>query len=180
MNEDDRKLLQATHRGHEASARLLWRLHAPRLIAHARAIVREPGAAEDVVQAVMCRILELPRARITAVTDVAAFLAASTRREALNHIRSGRREAARRRNAPAAPPRPGPVPAPDVSAALDTLPRRLREVVVLRHVGGLTFDQIALALEANRNTVAGRYRAALFALKSLLEPAAARQGAAHG
>src|SRR5262249_49146088 len=120
MNADDRKLLQATHRGHEASARLLWRLHAPRLIAHARAIVREPGAAEDVVQAVMCRILELPRARITAVHEVAAFLAASTRREALNYLRSRRREAARRRPAPTAPVSPGPGATPEVSAALDT------------------------------------------------------------
>src|SRR5262245_14801830 len=97
---DDRQLLLSTHRGHEASARLLWSRHAPRLLAHARAILREPGAADDVVQAVMCRLLELPRSRLAAVDDVAAFLAASTRREALNHLRAARREHARRANAP--------------------------------------------------------------------------------
>lgn len=181
VETDDRQLLLATHRGHEASARLLWHWHAPRLLAHARAILREPGAAEDVVQSVMCRLLELPRARLTAVDDAGAFLAAAVRREALNHLRTARRETARRagaRTVRAAAPGPAAL-RDDLPAALDALPRRLREVVVLRHAGGLTFDQIAVALEANRNTIAGRYRAALASLRTRLDPMHAAHGAAH-
>lgn len=182
MRHSDLDLLLATHRGDEASARLLWARHGARLLAHARAILRQPGAAEDAVQGVLCRMLELPRSRLAAVGDVPAFLAAATRREAINQLRASRRESARR--AAARPARdPGPALAPasrDLWAALDALPRRLREVVVLKHVGGLTFDQIALALEANRSTVAGRYRAALAALRSLLEPVTVPRGAAHG
>jgi RNA polymerase sigma factor (sigma-70 family) len=181
VDPDDRQLLFATHCGHEASARLLWHRHAPRLLAHARAILRETGAAEDVVQSVMCRLLELPRARLVAVIDVSAFLAAAVRREALNHLRSTRRETARRAAA-CTDGTFGPVPSAhrdDLSAALDSLPRRLREVVVLKHAGGLTFDQIALALQANRNTIAGRYRAAIASLKTHLDPLHAQPGAAH-
>jgi RNA polymerase sigma-70 factor, ECF subfamily len=180
VTADDRQLLLATHRGHEASARLLWSRHGQRLLAHARTILREPGAAEDAVQAVMCRLLELPRSRLAAIDDVGAFFAAATRREALNHLRASRRERARRETAPG-PPRAEPDAAPglptNIHAALDTLPRRLREVVVLKHISGLTFDQIALALAANRNTIAGRYRSALAALRDLLVPA---EGVAHG
>lgn len=172
MKDADRQLLLATHRGHEASARLLWARHAPRLLAHARSIVREAGAAEDVVQAVMCRLLELPRSRLAAIEDVPAFLAAATRREALNALRSGRRESARRRSgttpAPATPP-PGQALAADIDRALAALPRRLREVVILKHISDLTFDQIALALATNRNTIASRYRTAVAALKEMLE-----------
>jgi RNA polymerase sigma-70 factor, ECF subfamily len=182
LEPDDRQLLLATHRGHEASARLLWRRHAPCLLAHARAILLEPGAAEDVVQTVMCRLLELPRRRLAAVGDPRAFLAAAVRREALNHLRSARRQTARyrhvhRQSDAAFEPSPH---SDDLAPALDALPRRLREVVVLKHVGGLTFDQIALALEANRNTIAGQYRAALAALRAFLEPLPAAQGVSHG
>lgn len=179
MPHADLELLIATHRGHEPSARLLWARHAQRLLAHARAILREPGAAEDVVQSVMCRLLELPRSRLAAVNDVAAFLVASTRREALNHLRAARREQARREAAPAQPVAPASSAPDDLRDALDALPRRLREVVVLRHVGGLTFDQIALALAANRNTVAGRYRDAIHALRRVMGSAAI-PGVVHG
>jgi RNA polymerase sigma-70 factor (ECF subfamily) len=169
LDQDDRQLLIATHRGHHASACLLWERHAPRLAAHARAILRDPGAADDAVQAVMCRVLELPGRRVRAIDDVAAYLCGAVRREALNQIRAARR--ARIRHASPrlqAPLEPGG--ADGLAAALEQLPRRLREVVVLRHVSQLTFDQMAVALGANRNTVAGRYRAALKALREWLAP----------
>ena len=178
MPTDDRQLLIDTHRGHEASARLLWARHAPRLTAHARAIVRD--AADDVVQSVLCRILELPARRIRAIDDVPAFLAAAVRRESLNHLRAARRAQSRRRPAP--PPTDGPAApfhAPDLQAALNRLPRRLSEVVVLKHVAELTFDQIAAALATNRNTVASRYRSAVAALRALIQPVPSTEGAVH-
>ena len=183
MPTDDRQLLIETHRGHEASARLLWARHAPRLTAHARAIVRD--AADDVVQTVLCRILELPARRIRAIDDVPAFLAAAVRRESLNHLRAARRAHSRRRPAPppADPPAHtreyAPFHAPDLQAALNRLPRRLREVVVLKHVAELTFDQIAAALATNRNTVASRYRSAVAALRALIQPVPSTEGAVH-
>jgi RNA polymerase sigma-70 factor (ECF subfamily) len=179
MPTDDRQLLIDTHRGHEASARLLWARHAPRLTAHARVIVRD--AAADVVQTVLCRLLELPARRIRAIDDVPAFLAAAVRREALNHLRAARRAQARRRLAPppADPPEYAPLHTPDLQTALNRLPRRLREVVVLKHVAELTFDQIAAALATNRNTVASRYRSAVAALRTLIQPVPSTEGAVH-
>jgi RNA polymerase sigma factor (sigma-70 family) len=171
MRDDDRQLLIATHRGHEASARLLWARHAPRLRAHAAAIVRD--GADDVVQCVMCRLLELSSGRIRAIEDVGAFLATAVRREALNHLRSIRRAGARATARPSTA-HDGGGPQEDIRAAVDDLPRRLREVVVLKHIGDLTFDQIASALATNRNTIASRYRAALQQLREAMT-----QGVAH-
>jgi len=174
MDIDDRQLLIATHRGHEASARLLWARHAPRMTAHARAILRDAAAADDAVQSVTCRLLELSGWRVREVRDVPAFLALAVRREALNQLRAARRAGAResRRAVPAETSADGP----GVRAAVESLPRRMREVVVLKHVAGLTFDQMALALCTNRSTVASRYRAALESLRALI---AAREGVVH-
>lgn len=171
MSDDDRQLLIQTHRGHEASARLLWARHAPRLRAHAAAII--PGGADDVVQSVMCRLLELPSRRVLAIEDVGAYLAAAVRREALNHLRSLRRAGERAASRPVRGS-VGDGSREDVRAALDGLPRRLREVVVLKHAAGLTFDQIAAALATNRNTIASRYRSALQQLREALS-----RGVAH-
>jgi RNA polymerase sigma-70 factor (ECF subfamily) len=52
-----------------------------------------------------------------------------------------------------------------VEIALRELPPEQREVVVLRVWGGLTFAQIATALDQSINTVASRYRYALEALR---------------
>lgn len=171
MPDGDLQLLLRTHAGHEPSARELWARFSPRLLAHAGAIVG-PDDAHDVVQSVFCGILRIDRGRLARVTDPPAWLALLTRRAALNHLRATRRERARRATGGAI----SPAPAPDADAddalrrALDALPRRFREVVVLKHVAGLTFDQIALALGLNRNTAAGRYRAALGLLRSQMCP----------
>ncbi len=163
---DDRELLLRTHRGCERSALALWSSHAPKLLVFAAAIVGK-GDAEDVVQAVFCGLLDLPRSRITEIRDVPAFLAASTRRAALNSLRLARREQARREATARTRGLTGPAPE-GIGEALDRLPRRQREVVVLKHVSGLTFDQMGTALGVPRDTAASRYRAAMAVLRRLL------------
>jgi RNA polymerase sigma factor (sigma-70 family) len=190
MDRDDRQLLIDTHRGHEQSARALWNLHAPRLLQYLRAILPCAADAEDIVQAVFCRIFQLPAAQIGQVLDPAAWLTKLARHAALNHLRAVRR---RRSHLESGPPadRRGPgspsaqtpstaSPDAELRAAIDSLPRRLREIVVLKHVGGLTFDQIAIALSVNRNTAAARHRAALDLLRrNLSSDAATQAGGTH-
>lgn len=165
--QDDRSILLATHRGDDAAARALWSRFSGRLLAYAAAVA--PGAADDVVQRVFCTILERPAAELAAVRDVAAWLIALTRREAITWLRRERRERARRA---AALPRTPAVPAgdADLAAAVAALPRPLREVLALRHGAGLSLEQAAAALNANRNTVAWRYARALERLRAQLSP----------
>jgi RNA polymerase sigma-70 factor, ECF subfamily len=169
---EDRRLLLRMHDGHEDAARELWRLATPRLTAYARAIVG--SAAEDVVQAVFITVLQQRRGAIKQVKDPIAWLLVLTRRCALNHLRSSRRHAAGR--APEGKAVAAGTVAPavasrneDLHRAMDRLPRRLREVVVLRHMAGLTFDQVATALGDNRNTAAARYREAINRLRHVLD-----------
>lgn len=175
---DDHALLLRLRRGDHDAARTLWSRHAPALIVYARAILRDRHLAEDAVQSVFCRLITLDRRVLAAVADVRPWLATLVRREALNSLRARRRHDARLSHPPAPPAAP-----PDLqhlADALDALPRRLREPIVLRHVAGLTFDQLALALGLNRSTAATRYRVAAQALRDALATRAPDKELAHG
>jgi RNA polymerase sigma-70 factor (ECF subfamily) len=140
---------------------------------YARAIVGCTAEAEDIVQAVFCKVLQLPRAEVERVTDPASWLAQIARREAINRLRSRRRDRARRQAAHAlrlTGGHRGPHDA-ELGAAIERLPRRLREIVVLKHVNNLTFEQIASATGVNRNTAAARYRSGIALLRSELDAA---------
>jgi RNA polymerase sigma-70 factor (ECF subfamily) len=165
-----KQLLVETHSGRESSARALWNAQAPRLLQYARAILGARADAEDVVQSVFCRILRLSRREVERVNDPCAWLAQVARRESINYLRSHRREAARRRaiGGMRLSRSDGHEPAstdPELHAAIERLPRRLRELIVLKHFAGLTFDQIAAATGLNRNTAAARYRSAIGSLQ---------------
>lgn len=176
MPADDTTLLRRTHAGHEPSARELWRRHAGWMLGLARSVLgrRHAGAAEDVVQAVFCRLLALDRAAIRAVREPRPWLALLVRRQALNHLRTLRRAGLRERTLPTPATAGGGPHASDddLARALAALPRRQREVLHLRHVLGLTTDQTALALGIPRGTVASRHHAAVEALRARLDPPA--------
>jgi RNA polymerase sigma-70 factor (ECF subfamily) len=175
MPDQSTHLLVATRRGDESAARALWHLYAPRLTAYARSVVRSRGTphdADDIVQVAFCRIMDLQDHELAAVRDVGPWLARITRNTALNWLRTLRRDAARRQQLQAYPPSRTPSATdPSIADAVDALPSRLREVVMLKHIAGLTFDQIELATGINRNTVAARYRTALSLLRESLDPA---------
>ena len=173
MAEDLKQLLLATHRGDESSARDLWKAQAPRLLQYGRAIVVCGAEAEDIVQTVFCKVLQLPRREVERVGDPASWLAQIVRREAINRLRSRRREHARRDAARGQAGSGGSsgVADAELARAVDGLPRRWREIIVLKHVNGLTFDQIASATGVNRNTAAARYRSGVARLRAVLEAA---------
>ena len=57
-----------------------------------------------------------------------------------------------------------------LAAAVESLPRDQREVLVLKIWNDLTFSEIAGALGISQNTAASRYRYALTNLKKTLQP----------
>lgn len=186
MSLTDAQLLVRTRRGDDAAARELWRRHAPGLTAYARTFRRGQLGADELVQAAFCRVLEVDAATLKRVEHAGAWLAAVLRREALMAMRGARRERARRdvavaRDAPSSsvalrdsrgaasdPVVVSSAHRDEIRCAVESLPRRAREVVLLKHVCGLTFEQMALALGANRDTLASRYRAAMEKLRESL------------
>ena len=181
MPESDHQLLLDMHAGKHAAAATLWERHAPRLLAYVRSLLRgDIQAAEDVVQTVMMRLLELRRRDLEAVTDVPAWLVRLCRNQAIGCIRASRRRTARelriamRTGSLAAPCEVNDLAAA-VEMALNRLPWRLREPILLRRMGGLSFEQIALATGQARAAMADRYRAGIEAIRADLS----RSSASH-
>lgn len=141
----------------------------PALLLLARQYVPDRADAEDVVQEAFVRFW---RARGRAA-DARAYLFACVRRCALEWLRGARRRD-RREEAVARPDIADPLfetrlvqedRRRQVEAALARLPTEQREVVVLKVWGGLTFPEIAAALDVPANTAASRYRYALDRLR---------------
>lgn len=186
MATTDQDLLLAVSRGSDGAARELWGRHAGRLRAFLRSLLhgRGPVDADDILQQTFCRILETSPATLRQVQDVPAWLFQVARHIAFNSGRSEKRETARRRRlfgrapkatAQAATPVPrvldGSTHDESLARALGSLMPDMRDVVLLKHVAGLTFDQIAVATQTNRNTAASRYRTALGLLEAALSAA---------
>lgn len=74
----------------------------------------------------------------------------------------------------------GPEEAAAVYAALDGLSPAHREVITLRFLGGLGYDEIASVLDRPVGTVRSRIHYAKAALRAALVAAEAREGADHG
>jgi RNA polymerase sigma-70 factor (ECF subfamily) len=146
---------------------------APVMLVVARSMLRDHAAAEDAVQSTFCRIMLLKRSEIRAISHPKAWMLTVLRREALMKLRTEKRS---KQRAEVREQRRSDEPQhdddrPDIEAIdriVASLPDHLREIVVLRHAGGLTFDQIAEITQQNRNTAASRYRDAIAKLRITL------------
>jgi RNA polymerase sigma-70 factor (ECF subfamily) len=169
----DAKLLLAMSRGDETAARTLHARVGPRLAAYARAFLRNDAAADDVIQQTWLRAVSRSPDELTRIDDALAWLIRIARSIALNTLRArSRASATERQHAAMNGSKPGPAPTDSASlhAAVERLSDDHRELILLKHIADLTFDQIALTLGENRSTIASRYRAAMDALRSHLQP----------
>jgi RNA polymerase sigma-70 factor, ECF subfamily len=127
--------------------------------------------AEDVVQEALARAWERSE-RGERIESVGAWVA----KVALNLARSRWRRAVAERKAWGRLGSPGSVAPPDVEGedvrrALRRLPRRQREVTVLRYYGGLEVKEIARTLGVSEGTVkTSLHRARERLVKALQEP----------
>ena len=177
------RTLRRARAGSDRATRDLWSACAPGLRAylHTMLIGRDPNpadAAEDLLQQLFLSIYTTPAARLHAVKDPPAWLTRCARNAAINHTRSATRERTRTEHAGRTARSTSAAPLPfeiasnttDLAAAIATLTPDHREVLILRHAAGLTFDQIATATETPRSTIATRHAAALRALHQSLAP----------
>ncbi len=172
--DEDPRLMNESDHTHPFEA--CYRELAPKLLLFARQWVPCASDAEDVVQTAFVKFWQR---RPDAHPEHYPLLYAAVRTCALDFRRSGERRARREAN-----------PAVDViredatcfdrsveqhedaallEAALRELPAEQREVVVLRVWGGLTFAEIATALDQSINTITSRHRYALEALRRELK-----------
>lgn len=151
----------------------LYAGHRLDLVRLAVLLVDDRSTAEDVVHDVFAGLLTGAK-RLRDPDAAVAYL----RRGVVNRSRSAlrRRRTARAYAPPEDPPRAGPDDLAllgeeqrEVCAALQTLPARQREVLVLRYWSELTEAQIAETLGISRGTVKSTASRALAALEKKLE-----------
>jgi len=138
------------------------RRHGPAALLFARQIAPSSPAAEDAVQEGFLRFWRVREKS----RDAVALLYTCIRTAALDQRRTERRR--RVRETTATQTRPlwfmedgGTENRESVQHSLAQLPEDQRAVVVLKVWSGLTFEQIAAALNEPMGTVASRYRSAL-------------------
>jgi RNA polymerase sigma factor (sigma-70 family) len=147
-------------------ARLVDR-HAAPLVLYARQWCDEP---EDVVQEALFKLVQQRRPP----QDPVAWLYRVVRNGALDAAKMAKRRQ-RRESAAARPvrwfvePQVDGLDAAKAVAALERLPTEEREVIVARHWGGLSFEQIAIVAGCSASTAFRRYTAGVEELRKQLE-----------
>ncbi len=151
----------------------IYRKHRREMLAMAAAITKCPNRAQDAVQTAFCQLCASGR---QANGDQVAYAFAAVQNAAVDQKRALAGGAQPLANLEVeADPCPDPlwelIAGEDrrlVRGLVRSLPRRQREVVILHLYTGLTFGQIADALDAPLWTVASRYRRALNHLRESL------------
>lgn len=170
--------------GDHGALAALMRRYNRRLYRAARAVVRDPAEAEDIVQETyVCALARVEQCRDEAA--LGAWLLRIAVREALCRLRKERR---RRELAAAGAPAPDAAPeSPEreaygsemrsaIERAVDALPLRLRLAFVLRAIDGVSTTRTAALLGISPAAVKLRVFRARAALRRALGPSAATEG----
>ena len=149
----------------------LYDEHGARVYGYALALLGDITEAEDVVQDVFTRLCASGRLP----NDPARYLLRAARNEAFSRLRKRRirlwkakqlkHEAVllQLRDSSAVP-----MELESIERSLKALPPKQREVIVLKILQDMTFEEIAEVLEVSPNTAASRYRYAIERLRRTL------------
>ncbi len=177
--DDLAPLLEAASRGDEASWRELVARYARRVFALARSRCQDADMAEEITQSVFATVaqkisggLYLEQGRFESwLFRIAMNRLRDHARRARTRPASFEPDALDRHEARSAEAGVPTEVLHDLRAAMLRLPDADREVIELRHHGGLSFKQIAALLEEPLGTLLARHHRALRKLKELMEPA---------
>jgi RNA polymerase sigma-70 factor (ECF subfamily) len=155
----------------------LYDEHAQPLFAFLLNFTRDEADTRDLLQEIFVKLAREPKL-LDGVREERAFLIRLAHNAAIDLIRRrGTRERTKENFAAETISIFAPANDPDekifreeLSVALGQLPEEQRAVVHLKLWDGLTFEEIAAALEISPNTAASRYRYALDKLRGRLRP----------
>jgi RNA polymerase sigma-70 factor (ECF subfamily) len=158
VREADWVLLRAARQGDREAWERLWERHRHRLYRVALALLGEAGAARDVVQAQFLRLVsgEAPPRE----EDLGRYLSTAVWRLALSERRRAGRQAPLEEAPEDADTAEDAVERAErvnhALEALDRLPEAQRQVLALRLVAGLSYDEVAALLGIPVGTVRSR------------------------
>ena len=155
----------------------LYDEHASSLFAFLLNLTRDEADTRDLLQDIFIRLAREPRL-LDGIRTERAFLIRLAHNAAIDLMRRrGTRERTKENFAAETISPFAPTSDPDenifreeLARALGELPAEQRAIVHLKLWGGLTFEEIAAALEIPANTAASRYRYGLDKLRARLRP----------
>jgi RNA polymerase sigma-70 factor (ECF subfamily) len=156
---------------HPAATSQTWydwlEANAARYLLFARSQARCEADAQDLLQEVLVEVWR--RESVRPPDDALVFK--TLRRRAIDLVRRADRRERREQATPDwwQPPDDQPARDAELESAVKALPAHLREVVLLKVWGSLTFRQIAAALDLPPATAASRYRYAIGHLRNALK-----------
>jgi RNA polymerase sigma-70 factor (ECF subfamily) len=156
-NGDDTLLVKAiagVQQGDPDALHLLYVRYAEDVRSHVQGIVRDIHDAEDITHDVFAKLVSAMGSYKQTEAPFAAWILRVARNAALDHVR-------RRRLIPCGEVRPGrdrpqitdPERSRCLRAAFERLPSEQRQVVLLRHIAGLSPGEIAERLEKTEGSV---------------------------
>jgi RNA polymerase sigma-70 factor, ECF subfamily len=167
-----RRAVARAREGDRAAAEYCYTRFAGDVQRYVQSIVHEPHDAEDVTQNVFVKLFGCMERYDERRAPFSAWLLRIARNAALDHLRHSRAvpsdELVRRRSAPA---RQDPDMSETLRDAFETLPDQQRLVLFLRHVLGLSPDEIAHELGRTPASVNGLQHRGRGALKAALRRA---------
>ena len=176
MLEDKLLVRKCRHGSSEAMCRI-YQKYKNYLLTLARALLNDRPAAEDVVHDVFVSFARSAQT-FQLTGSLKAYLATCVANNARNRYRAKQRRKTATLDDAATITSNSTTPDSaaifgeemrHLSSALAQLPYEQREVVVLRLYSGMKFRAIARAQGTSVNTVQGRYRYALYKLRSMLD-----------
>lgn len=176
-SSDDATLVAAAQGGDRSALETLLRRHYDRLYAVCRRLTGNDADGADAAQEAMMAIVRgLPRFDGRSAFSTWAYRVATN--AALDELRRRRRRPEPGLDDDTTPARSGPAPMAgpgdgvaarlDIEAALGAIPPDFRAAVVLRDLGGLSYDEIADVLDVPPGTVRSRIARGRAALAPLL------------
>ena len=152
--------------------------YGPRLVRYAASILRDAGRAEDAVQDVRCRLREGEANAPDDPPALRAWLFTAVRNRCIDLLRKEGRMTtiAELEGAATAPPQHDPAALASTAddaqaalAALDQLPALQRDALRLRFSGGLSYKQIATAMDKSVSHVGVLIHEGLATLRTRLD-----------
>jgi len=156
--------------GDMSALQFLYVRFADDVCAYVRSIVRDPHAAEDITQIVFTKLMTAIRKYERRDAPFVAWIIRVARNVALDHIRASRQiPLADVRTSDEGGEQVGFERALSLREALDRLPDDQREVLVLRHIAGLSPGEIAERLGKTEGSIHGLHHRGRGALKAALQ-----------
>jgi RNA polymerase sigma-70 factor (ECF subfamily) len=170
--------------GDEEAFRLLYIRYSNNIYGYVRSIVRDDYEAEDITQHVFAKLMTSIAKYNDQGVPFFAWLLRLARNAAIDHLRSMRETPCDELVSSGEPCDEGPEAGITVREALSTLPMDQRQVVVLRHVIGLSPGEIAKMMGKTESSIHGLHHRGRRALqqelqRQLLTPVTAQRELAH-